>query len=72
MLVLRNAEYLFIVITPGSTVSHSGSTWKGFIYGSNRTGWHLNCEQTNDLYQTELLERELFDHLTVCKQMIDI
>ena len=28
--------------------------------------------QTNDLYKIELLEIELFDHLTVCKQMTDV
>ena len=33
---------------------------------------HLNCVLTNDLRQTELLEIELFDHLTVCKQMTDL
>ena len=27
--------------------------------------------QRNDSRQTELLEKELFDHLTVCKQMTD-
>ena len=32
----------------------------------------LNCVQTNDLYQTELFETELLDHLTVCKQMSDV
>ena len=28
--------------------------------------------QTNDFCWIELLEIELFDHLTVCKQMTDI
>ena len=28
--------------------------------------------ETNDLYEMELLDIELFDHLTVCKQMTDI
>ena len=28
--------------------------------------------QTNDLYKTELLEIELFDDLTVYKQMTDV
>ena len=31
--------------------------------------WHLICVQTNDICKIELLEIELFDHLTVCKQM---
>ena len=30
------------------------------------------CVQTNDLYLTELLEREQFYPLTVCKQMTDV
>ena len=33
---------------------------------------HLNCVLTNDLCWTELFEIELFDHLTVCKQMTDV
>ena len=28
--------------------------------------------QTNDLFWIELLEIELFDHLTVCKQITDV
>ena len=31
-----------------STLALSGSIWKGTIYGSNRTVWHLNWVQTND------------------------
>ena len=42
------------------------------IYGSNWTDWHLNWVQTNDLYYIELLKIELFDYLTVCKQMSDV
>ena len=53
---LRNVEYSFIVIIPRSTLVR-------------RTVWHLDCVQTNDLCQIEQLEIELFDHLTVCKQM---
>ena len=37
-----------------------------------RTACHLNCEQTNNLYQIELQDIELLDHLTVCKQMTDV
>ena len=59
---LGNAEYSFIAIAPRSTLARSGSTWKGLIYGPNRTVYHLNWVQTNDL-----LEIELFGHLTVCK-----
>ena len=40
------------------------------IYGSNRTVWFLNYVPTNDWYLIELLEIELFDLLTVYKQMI--
>ena len=28
--------------------------------------------QTNDLLKIELFEKELFDHLTVCKQMTEV
>ena len=33
---------------------------------------HLNWLQINDLCSSELLEIELFDPLTVCKQMKDV
>ena len=33
---------------------------------TNRLVWHLNCAQT------ELFEKELFDPLTMCKQMTDV
>ena len=33
---------------------------------------HWNCVQINDLDKIDLLEIELFDHLTVCKQMTDV
>ena len=45
----------------------SGCTWIGLLFGSNRTVWHLNWVQTHDLCSVELLEIDLFDHLTVCK-----
>ena len=32
----------------------------------------LNWGQTNDLYSTESLEIQVFDHLTVCKLMTDV
>ena len=65
-------EYPFIAITPRSTLIWRGSTWKSPIYGSNKTVRHLNTEQTNNLDWIKLSEIELFDHLTVCKQMINI
>ena len=44
---LENAEYPVIAIAPRSTLARSGSTWKGPIYGSNRTKLctyaKLNC-----------------------------
>ena len=64
--------YLFIAIAPSSNLLWSGCTGEDTIYGSNRTAWHLNCVQTNDLHSIELLEIELFDHLTECKQMTDV
>ena len=61
---------------PRSTLARSGSTWYGPIYESNSTVWHLNCAlgplnwvKTNDSCKNELFEIELFDCLTVCKQM---
>ena len=53
-----------------------GPLWPGVVIpdrinGSNRTVWQLNWVQTNNLYLIELLEKELFDHLTVYKQMTD-
>ena len=44
------------------------SLWPGEV-APDRTAWHLNCVQTIDLRLTELLETELFDHLTGCKRM---
>ena len=45
---LGNVEYPFIAITSRSTLARNVSTWKGPIYDSNRTVWHLNCVQTNE------------------------
>ena len=57
-------------------LSLPGLLWLGVIvpdiYGSNRTVWHLNCVQTKDLSQTELLEKEQFDHLPVSKPTTDV
>ena len=33
---------------------------------------YLKCEQINDLCETEFLEIELFDHLSVCKRTTDV
>ena len=41
------------------------------IYWSNRTVWHLNWEQTNDLCKIELF-RIMYIYLNVCKQMTDV
>ena len=42
----------------------------------NRTVWHLNWVQTNDIWFDilfdKLFEIGLFDDLTVCKQIIDV
>ena len=52
----------------------SGPLWssvvvrdKGFINGSNRTAWHLNWVQSNDICLIELFGMELW--LFNCKQM---
>ena len=38
---LENVEYPFIAITPRSTLTQSGGTCLGLIYGWNRTFSHL-------------------------------
>ena len=43
---LVNVEYAFISIAFTSTLTRSGSTWKGLSYGSNR----INSVQTNDWF----------------------
>ena len=63
-------KYPFIAIPPRSTLTQNGSTWKGPIYGSNRTVLHLDCVRANNLGKIELLETELFDHLCVNKWLI--
>ena len=65
-------ECPFIAVTPQLTLTWSGSTWEGPINGSNRSAWDVNSEKTNDSWYIELLEIELFDHLTVYKQMTDV
>ena len=62
-----------------SLPSLPGLLWPGVVtsdrvlfYGSNRNVWHLNWLQTNDLYLIEIFKIDLFDHLTVCKQMTDV
>ena len=69
---MGKAEYLFITIAPRSTLARSGSSWTGPINGSNRTICLFNREQTNDLSYIELFEIELFDPLSVCKQVTDV
>ena len=52
--LLGNAEYLFIAITPRSTLARSDNTWYGPIYRSNKTKlWtyaKLNCLKQNIFY----------------------
>ena len=62
----------YIDIDPRSPLAQSGRTWLVPIYGKHRTVWNLNWVQTNNLDEIELLEIELFDHLTVCKQMTNV
>ena len=57
----------------------SGSRWPGVVasdrvlsLGQIELFEYLNCVQTNNLCEIESLKIELFDHLTVCKQMMDI
>ena len=45
---LGNAECPFIAIAPRSSLARSGSTWEGFIYGSNSTKL-CTCDKLNCL-----------------------
>ena len=65
-------EYIFIAIAPRFIQARSGSTWQSPTYVSNWSFWYLNWVQTNDFYWIELLEIELFYHLTLCKHMTDV
>ena len=67
-----------IVKLPGTLFPEVVAADRVLSMGKKRTAWHLNWElwhlnweQTNELCKAELLEIELFDHLTECKQMID-
>ena len=64
-------EYPFVPIAPRSNLTRRDKTWKGPIHGSLVVE-HLNRVQTNDLGLIELLEIDLFDHLNVFKEMINI
>ena len=57
---LGNAEYSFIAIAPRFTLAWSGSIWQGPIYGSNRTVWHLNWIQMNDMLNWIVWNRTLW------------
>ena len=47
---LGSLEYSFIAITPRSTLTQSGSTCWGFIYGSNSSVWKLFVLDRNTWY----------------------
>ena len=64
-------EYPFIAIAPRFTRTRSGSTWKGPIYGSNRTVLIFKLCAKN-LRLIDLFEIELFDPFTMYKQMTDV
>ena len=63
-------EYPFIAFFPGPLWPRVVAPVRVLSMGQIEQFWHLKCVQTNYLYYTELLEIEVFDHLTVCKQMI--
>ena len=44
-------------------------TYKGWYVIKPNKPTNQQTKQTNDLCEIEFLEIELFDHLTVCKQM---
>ena len=58
-------EYPFIAIAPRSTLTHSGNTWYGPIYESNKTNYV--CKQKTNL-ESGLLYNNTWNHLTVCKK----
>ena len=47
---------------PGFLLPRVETPDKGRFYGSNRTVWHQNCVQTNELCSIDSFEIELFDH----------
>ena len=59
-------EVILKTVQKGEILNVFGYFWLGPSYGSNRTDWHLNSVQTNDLGWVKL-----FDPLTGCKQMTD-
>ena len=58
-----------IAITPGSLRTRVVELDGVLLMGSNKTVWHLNWVQTNNLYKIEIFEIELFDYSTVSKQI---
>ena len=57
----------------------SDPLWLGVVapemiqfFGQIELFFYLNRVQINDLSKTEFFEREIFDRLTVCKEMTDV
>ena len=63
--------YPFIAILPSSTLARTGSTWKGPMYGQMEL-FDIESDSKQMTCSTELFEIELFDHLTVRKEMADV
>ena len=64
---LECVKYLFIVITPRSTLTFSGSTCKGPIYGSNKSVWKLLVLDRNSWYNiTEQIIHIKNSYLKLC------
>ena len=63
---------------PLSLPSLPGSLWPGLVAPDRVLSmgqielFDIQTVQTNDLCLIELFEVELFDHLTMCKQMTDV
>ena len=53
---LGKLEYSFIAINPRSTLTQSGNTYLGPIYGSNRNIQSLSILGTIELYVNEWIE----------------
>ena len=54
-----------------STQAQSGSSLQSHIYSSKQL-FDVQTECKEDVCRIKLFEIELFDHLTVCKQMTDV
>ena len=66
-----------VMLSPSSLPLLSGPLWPGVvptdIYGSNRTGWYLNCAETNKwcLIELVMIHGNALNLLTVWKRILN-